>query len=169
VRDELGGYAGDNVTADFDLWSRLLRKGSATGHGECLVSYRNHSGSIMGRENAGRDKRSNDGLRRILTWNLQEWGGATAEEAARIAGLWLEPSEIGWPGYFSITGRLAGKGLAPGRSLVSEEDYTLMHRAVSVSPRCAGTMLLAMRQFSPQRYAALPQPRTLVTRLLHGF
>ncbi len=169
VRDRLGGYAGDNVTADFDLWSRLLRQGSAVGHGDCLVSYRNHARSIMGRENAGSERPSNDGLRRILTSNLQEWAGASAEEASRIAGIWLEPGEIGWPGYFTLTGNLAAKGLSPDPGLIAEEDYTLMHRALSVSPRCAGIMLLAMRKYAPRRYASLPRLRTLIIRLLHGF
>jgi hypothetical protein len=69
VRDELNGYAGDNVTADFDLWSRLLRRGGAVGDGRSLVSYRNHAGSIMGRENASHAKSSTEGLREILLKN----------------------------------------------------------------------------------------------------
>lgn len=170
VRDELGGYAGDNVTADFDLWSRLLRRGRAAGDAECLVSYRNHSGSIMGRENAAAEKPSNDGLREILCRNLGEWTGATGEEAARISSAWLEPQDGGWAGYFSAREKLAAAcPLSPDAGLIAEEDYTLMHRALAASPKCAAAMLSALRKFCPHRYAALPQPRTLLVRLVRGF
>ena len=169
VRDKLHGYAGDNVTADFDLWSRLLREGRAVGDGDCLVSYRNHHGSIMGRENAATEKRSNEGLREILCRNLHDWAGATEAEAARIAATWLEPAEAGWAGYFSVREKLVSCPLLPESGLIAEEDYTLMHRALGVSAKCAATMLAAMRMACPRRYTALPQPRTLLTRLIRGF
>ena len=169
VRDELKGYAGDNVTADFDLWSRLLRKGSAFGDGNCLVSYRNHSGSIMGKENAGTEKRSNNGLARILEENLQEWGGAGGDEAKVIASVWLDPAQANWGEYFSLTDQLASNSRAPSPSLIAEEDYTLMHRALGVSRECVVAMLQAMKSVAPNRYEALPRLRTVMTRILNRF
>jgi hypothetical protein len=139
------------------------------GDGDCLVSYRNHRGSIMGRENSAAKKPSNEGLRKILCRNLQEWAGATESEAAQIAVTWLEPAEAGWAGYFSLREKLASHLLLQDTALMAEEDYTLMHRALGVSAKCAATMLAMMRATCPRRYAALPQPRTLLTRLIRGF
>lgn len=169
VRDRLGGYSGDNVTADFDLWSRLLRQGSAAGDNRCLVSYRNHSGSIMGRENAAAKKISTDGLREILRSNLKEWCGASESEAARISDPWLEPCETGWADYFTIRENLAARSGETDPAVIAEEDYTLMHRALGVSPKCAAAFLSSMRVICPRRHAALPRIRTLLTRLARGF
>ncbi len=169
VRNEMGGYSGDNVTADFDLWSRLMRKGSAAGDNACLVSYRNHGSSIMGRENSSGEKPSNSGLRGILIRNLCDWSGASEADAERIAATWLEPAGAGWAGYFSLREKLAKGSTNQTAGLIAEEDYTLMHRALGVSVKCAATMLSAMRRVCPARYAALPQPRTAITRLMRGF
>ncbi|MEI6035983.1 MAG: hypothetical protein WCS65_17085, partial [Verrucomicrobiae bacterium] len=169
VRDELGGYAGDNVTADFDLWSRLLRRGDAMGDPECLVSYRNHGGSIMGKENAAAKKASSEGLREIQRSNLRAWTGAQAETSTRIAAAWLMPGGAGWGKYFTARESLVGCALRPGSRLIAEEDYTLMHRALAASRKCAAEMLAAMREICPGRYAALPQPRTAIARLMGGF
>lgn len=169
VREGLNGYAGDNVTADFDLWSRLLRKGGAVGDGRCLVSYRNHAGSIMGKEHKSDEKRSNGGLRRILECNLREWAGAAEHEAALIATAWLEPKNAEWDKYFVIRERLASCALRPDNSLIAEEDYTLMHLAAGVSSDCASSMLLAMKSVAPKRYAFLPWLRTTFHRILKGF
>lgn len=169
VRNEMGGYSGDNVTADFDLWSRLMRKGSAAGDKDCLVSYRNHGASIMGRENSSAEKRSNSGLREILIRNLCDWAGASGSDAERIAAAWLAPAEVGWAGYFSLREKLAKGSSNPHPGLIAEEDYTLMHLALGASVKCAATMLSAMRSVCPARYAALPQPRTVITRLMRGF
>ncbi len=169
VRDELNGYSGDNVTADFDLWSRLLRRGKAAGDPRRLVSYRNHSGSIMGRENRSSEKPSNEGLRKILLGNLADWAGAKPEEAAVIADAWLLPGDADWGEYFSIREHLVSKlpGVPP--SLIAEEDYSLLHLAAAVSPDCASTMLKAMRAEFARRYDALPQPRTLIARIMGSF
>lgn len=169
VRSELGGYSGDNVTADFDLWSRLLQQGEAMGERQCLVSYRNHSGSIMGRENADAAKRSNVGLAVIMQRNLQEWLGANEEESAVIVLAWLEPAKADWEKYFLVREKLASSSLAPIPSLIAEEDYALMHRAAGISRECVSLMLQAMQSISPERYAALPQPRTLLARIVGGF
>jgi hypothetical protein len=169
VRDELNGYAGDNVTADFDLWSRLLRKGGAAGDQRCLVSYRNHSESIMGQENKSPEKRSNQGLLKILQKNLSEWAGATGTEAVLIATAWLDPLHTSWKEYFLTRERLVSCALQPGNALIAEEDYTLMHLAAGVSSDCASSMLRAMRSVAPARYALLPQPRTIVHRIHKGF
>jgi len=169
VRNELQGYRGDNVTADFDLWSRLLRRGDAHGDREALVSYRNHGGSIMGKENASGTKPSNDGLREILRSNLRDWAKAGEEDAKVVAEAWLEPSATRWAHYFSARERLAGGGLFPDPWLVGEEDYTLMHRALAVSAHCAAGMLAAMRRVCPERTRSLPQPRTWLIRIARGF
>jgi len=169
VRNEMGGYSGDNVTADFDLWSRLMRKGTAAGDKDCLVSYRNHGSSIMGRENSSAEKPSNSGLREILVRNLCDWSGASGSDAERVASTWLAPAEAGWAGYFSLREKLAKGASNQNPGLIAEEDYTLMHRSLAVSTRCAATMLAAMRRVCPARYAALPQPRTFLTRLTRGF
>ena len=169
VRDELNGYAGDNVTADFDLWSRLLRNGVAVGDESSLVSYRNHAGSIMGKENAGTAKQSNAGVARILEENLQEWAGAGSEMAGRISAAWLDPSSVEWKEYFSFTEQLVTLRPTLSSALIAEEDYTLMHRAFGVSRECAVSMLKAMQSIAPKRYRALPQPRTLMIRMLNRF
>ena len=170
VRDELNGYAGDNVTADFDLWSRLLRRGGAVGDGRCLVSYRNHAGSIMGRENASLKKPSTEGLREVLLKNLIDWGGAVADEASVIAGAWLDPAGADWGGYFEIRERLvSGRGASVPDSLIAEEDYALMYRAASVSRHCACELLETMQSRFPLRYACLPQPKTLLGKILMHF
>jgi hypothetical protein len=169
VRDELNGYSGDNVTADFDLWSRLLRRGGAVGDLRCLVSYRNHSGSIMGREHASDEKPSSAGLRGILLENLIEWGGAGTDEARIMADAWLFPGDADWGEYFSIREHLVSKRTGVPSSLIADEDYTLLHRAAAVSPDCASTMLKAMRAEFTRRYDALPQPRTLIARIMGSF
>lgn len=169
VRDELGGYAGDNVTADFDLWSRLLRKGGGAGDRRCLVSYRNHSRSIMGREHASRNKPSNAGLRTILLENLVEWGGASAVEARVMADAWLFPGEADWERYFAIRERLASGHPGIPSSLIAEEDYALMHRAAAASAECASEMIGILRKGFARRYVSLPQPRSALSRLMGRF
>ena len=169
VRDKMGGYAGDNVTADFDLWSRLLRRGGAVGDSSCLVSYRNHSGSIMGREHASQQKPSTSALKEVLLKNLTEWGGAKPDESDVIADAWLLPGDADWERYFSIRERLVANLSGIRASLIAEEDYTLLHRAAAVSPDCASKMLKEMRRGVAFRYASLPQPRMLLARLMGGF
>jgi glycosyltransferase involved in cell wall biosynthesis len=168
VRDELNGYSGDNVTADFDLWSRLLRRGKAAGDPRRLVSYRNHSASIMGRENRSRGKTSNAGLKMILVSNLVDWAGATVEEAGLLADAWLSPMDADWDRYFSLRESLLAIRSDISVSLIAEEDYTLLHRAAAVSRECASGMIRAMRGKVPLRYASLPQPRTLMFRIMGG-
>jgi glycosyltransferase involved in cell wall biosynthesis len=169
VRDQLNGYDGDNVTADFGLWSRLLSHGGAVGDRRCLVSYRNHSGSIMGQEHQSLEKRSNQGLLQILKKNLRDWAGATEAEAVLIATAWLDPVRTSWEEYFLTRERLVSCALQPMNTLIAEEDYTLMHLAAGASSDCASSMLRAMRSAAPKRYAFLPQPRTTVHRILKGF
>jgi len=169
VRDQMGGYGASVVSEDLDLWSRLLNRGEAAGHKKSLVSYRNHACSIMGRENAAAKKPGNEGVGKILRQNLREWAGATEQEAGRIVGAWLDPDDVDWAVYFSVREKLVSCALAPELGLLAEQDYTLMHRALCVSPKCAAGMLAAMRKICPDRCAALPQPRTLLTRLLKGF
>jgi hypothetical protein len=169
VREELNGYSGDNVTADFDLWSRLLRRGGGVGDPRRLVSYRNHSGSIMGREHRSSEKPSSAGLRQILTENLQEWAGADGTQAEVLAGAWLHPGDADWEEYFSLRERFAANRPGLQASLIAEEDYTLLHRAASVSPDCASGMLSAMQAVCAARYASLPQPRTLLSRVMGMF
>jgi glycosyltransferase involved in cell wall biosynthesis len=169
VRSEMGGYSGDNVTADFDLWSRLLQQGEAMGERQCLVSYRNHSGSIMGRENMGGVKRSNTRLATIMQRNLREWLEASEGESKVIATAWLEPAKADWGKYFLVREKLASSSLAPVPSVIAEEDYALMHRATGISRECVSLMLHAMKSVSPVRFASLPQPRTLLSRMVGGF
>ena len=169
VREELDGYSGDNVTADFDLWSRLLRRGEGMGDGHSLVSYRIHSSSIMGRENAGAEMKSNAGVAAIMRQNLRELSEASEQEAAIISLGWLDPAMANWEQYFSARERLSSCHLHPAESLIAEEDYSLMHLAATVSPDCASALLRAMRSVAPKRYAAMPKPRFLMTRILKGF
>ncbi len=169
VRDKLKGYAGDNVTADFDLWSRLLRKGSAVGDGNCLVSYRNHSESIMGREHVAAAKRSDAGLATIIRNNLKEWTGASDREADLIVTAWIDPVNARWEEYFLIREKLVSCELNPTSSVVAEEDYTLMHRASCISKECVSAMLRSMKLAVPERYRSLPVLRTLLARTRGGF
>lgn len=169
VREELGGYTGDNVTADFDLWSRLLRKGGSAGDGRYLVSYRNHAHSIMGREHGSNDKPSNAGLREILLRNLTKWGRGNASEAAVVADTWLAPGNADWGEYFAIRECLVARCPTIPSSLIAEEDYTLLHRAAAVSRDCVSQMMKVMKEQFPHRHASLPQPQTLITRILGRF
>jgi len=109
------------------------------------------------------------GSGRSSSGNLREWSGASDSEAERIASTWLAPAEAGWAGYFSLREKLAQSSSNPNPGLIAEEDYTLMHRALTVSVKCAATMLSAMRSVCPARHAALPQPRTIITRMMRGF
>jgi len=169
VRDELKGYAGDNVTADYDLWSRLLRLGDAFGGESCLVSYRNHAESIMGREHFTATKRSDAGLDAIMRNNLKEWTGASDRRADLIVTAWLDPANARWEEYFIIREKLASCELAPSVTLLAEEDYTLMHRVAVVSKTCVTAMLQAMKSVVPDRYRSLPTLRTPLARLRGGF
>lgn len=165
VRRELGGYRGDNVTADFDLWSRLLRLGTAAGHPRALVSYRIHSGSIMGREHAAPLRATTEGLRAILMENLRDWLGASGETCSLVASAWLEPGSVAWNDYFAATDALAGSHHGISLSLIAEEDLSLLHRAAGVSRECAERMLSSMQEVSPRRHDRLPLLRTLALRL----
>jgi hypothetical protein len=123
----------------------------------------------MGRENQSNEKLSNAGLRGILFKNLVEWGGANTCEADVIADAWLAPGNTDWEEYFMIRERLAASRPLIPASLVAEEDYTLLHRAASFSPDCAVKMLKIMREGFARRYSSLPQPRTLLSRVMGGF
>ena len=164
VWEELGGYAGDNVTADYDLWSRLLRKGQAFGDLRPLVSYRNHARSIMGMERDSLKRPSDEGLRAIMVANLGDWASVSGDDAGLIAQAWLAPETTDWPAYFHLTDFLSQR-LRPARALLAEEDYTLMHRAQAVSNDCARKMLIAMHQVSSGRFRSLPFFRTTISRL----
>jgi hypothetical protein len=152
VRDELGGYGGDNVTADFDLWSRLLRRGKAYGAREALIGYRVHGHSIMGRANEGqagagaREEATREALGEVLQGNLREWSGASEEEADLLAGAWLEPEGVeDWEKYFAVRDRLAAGQRVSGE-LLAEQDYTLWHRCVGVSQTCGDVFWWAWRR-----------------------
>lgn len=165
VRDGLGGYGGQTVTEDYELWSELLRHGKAVGHPERLVSYRNHSNSIMGRANSGGDSSATVRLQDLMCRNLREWAGASEAEARLIAAAWTDPSFMQWQEYFEQTDRLIGTAAGASAKIVAEQDYTLMHRAFGRAPEAAPALLAAMRRHSPGRYAALPQPRTFLSKV----
>jgi glycosyltransferase involved in cell wall biosynthesis len=165
-RDQLGGYRNCKACEDYDLWSRLLRNGMAIGSSEALVSYRNHAGSIMGREHAAQAERKNSVLRQIMTGNLQEWLDASQEEADLVVTAWLDPVHSEWEKYFDVTTRMAGERIHPSPRLLAEQDFTLLNRAAAVSRESANQMLSALQKISPSRYASLPQPRTFLTRLI---
>ena len=166
VREDLGGYRNCKACEDYDLWSRLLCHGKAVGSPETLVSYRNHAASIMGQEHAVQAERENPALREIMSKNLQDWLKASAAEDDLVASAWLDPQNASWEDYFAATNRLACGPLRPHQSLLAEQDFTLLNRAASVSADVALEMLAALKKTSLDRYAALPQPRTFITRLL---
>lgn len=165
-RDKLGGYRNCKACEDYDLWSRLLRNGKAIGSVEALVSYRNHAGSIMGREHAVQAERKNSALKEIMTGNLEEWLDASKEEADLVVSAWLDPAHAEWERYFAVTTRMAGERIQPSRRLLAEQDFTLMNRAADVSAEEAAEMLSALQKVAPPRFLSLPQPRTFLTRLL---
>lgn len=167
VRDR--GYAGDNVTADYELWSCLLREGAALGDSTCLVSYRNHPASIMGQANVAVAHKTGQDLRSIALRNLCEWARASEEEANAVTETWNNPAHANWERYFAVREKLARCELAPGAGLIAEEDYTLMHRAFGVSRACGRAMLDALHEIAPHRCACLPQPRTAISQLLASF
>lgn len=157
VREDLGGYAGDNVTADFALWSRLLRRGRAEGLGEPLVGYRIHGHSIMGRANAmragagARERATHEALAAILRENLREWAGAQEEEGNLLATAWLSPDAVeDWEEYFVVRERLARAHGVP-EELIAEEDYTLWHRCRAISRETARHFRSALRKVCPER------------------
>lgn len=173
VRDRLGGYRGDNVTADYDLWSRLLRLGPACGVPRPLVSYRNHASSIMGqdRQNA-LDSRLVE-LGRIRRENLQAWLHATDDEADVVAKAWIRPGEADWARYFEVTREWASRasvcGLRADHDVLREEDYTLLHLARGIGREHGRRFLDVMAEKCPERRAALPWVRTLLTRWRGGW
>lgn len=166
ARDRLQGYRDCKACEDYDLWSRLLRNGKAIGTSEALVSYRNHAGSIMGREHAVQAERKNPALNEIMSENLKEWVDAADKEIDLILSAWLNPAHTEWDRYFAATTRLAGTRLQPSKSLLAEQDFTLLNRAAAVSTDLAKAMLSALNNVSPSRYASLPQPRTFLTRFM---
>ena len=165
-RDQLGGYRNCKACEDYDLWSRLLRQGQAIGSAEALVSYRNHSGSIMGREHAVQAERKNSALKEIMAGNLQEWLDASKEEADLVVSAWLDPAHADWERYFAVTTRMAGEKIQPSQRLLAEQDFTLLNRAAAVSRETANQMLSALKKIAPSRYTSLPQPRTCLTRFM---
>lgn len=175
VRDELGGYGGDNVTADFELWSRLLRRGKAFGLREALVGYRVHGHSIMGRANEGqagagaREAATRAALGEILRGNLRNWAGAVEEEAELLSGAWLEPGAVeDWEGYFAVRDRLAqARGVS--RELLAEQDYTLWHRCVGVDATCGEVFWWAWRRRRPGAWRDWPWWRWGLSRMGRTF
>lgn len=171
VRDELGGYDGDNVTADFQLWSRLLERGSALGVAEPLVGYRVHGHSIMGRANAGKagagggEERTRGSLGEILQKNLQRWAGASELEAELLAQAWLAPGEVAdWEEYFQIRERLAqARGISP--ELLAEQDYTLWHRCLAAGEATAQVFWWARERHVPSARKFWPWGRWSLTQI----
>ncbi len=168
VRDQLGGYEGDNVTADYDLWSRLLRVGPGHGVPQSLVSYRNHGTSIMGQDRQESAPSRTEALVRLRTWNLREWLGATEAEAETVAAAWTRPARVDWERYFEVTEGLVARAgdhdLRPGEEVLQEEDYTLFHLALAAGRENGKRFMEAMKQKSPSRRAALPRIRTFLAR-----
>lgn len=173
VRDRLGGYRGDNVTADYDLWSRLLRLGVACGVPRQLVSYRNHASSIMGQDRQNTPDSRLAELGKIRRDNLQSWLRATDDEADAVVTAWTRPGEVDWARYFETTRELASRaaacGMRAGHDVLREEDYTLLHLAMGAGRDRGRGFLDAMVEKCPERRAALPPVRTLLTRWKGGW
>lgn len=167
VRDKLGGYQDIHACEDFDLWSRLLHHGKALGTNECLVSYRMHAGSIMGKENSASSKKSKEKIRSVMIQNLLAFSKASNEQAEIIVEAWIDPSRIDWSLYFQTTMELSRGALNPPKLLIAEQDYALFHRAVSVSGPCGASLLASLRKEHPERFSALPHLRMLITRILN--
>lgn len=159
----IGGYRGDNVVADYDLWSRLLRRGTAVGAEAALVSYRIRPDSIMGCENAQPGRQA--GVAEIMLQNLRDWAGATDSEAHAIVGAWIEPAPEKLDGFLRASEALRGRRLNPSPKVVAELDYTLFHRAASRG--CGKEFLVLLRQIAPDRHRALPAFRMAISRMLH--
>lgn len=159
----IGGYRGDNVVADYDLWSRLLRRGTSAGAGTELVSYRVRPDSIMGCENARPGRQA--GVARVMLQNLRDWAGANDAEAQAIVGAWLEPAPGNLDGFLLASEVLRSRRLNPPARVVAELDYTLFHRAAS---RGYGREFLGhLRKIAPDRHRALPAFRMAISRILH--
>lgn len=156
----MGGYAGDNVVADYDLWSRLLREGRACGLLQTLVSYRIHATSIMAAENARPERQA--GVAGIMGDNLREWAGATDQEIQDIVEGWLRPGPTKVAAFVAASESLRGRKLAPPRAVLAALDYTLFHRAAACG--CGTEFLEALRKGAPGRRRALPTLRIAVSR-----
>ncbi len=170
VRDHLGGYAGDNVTADFDLWSRMLQHGKASGFCGALVSYRIHRGSIMGRENRLAERPSDGGLKNLLARNLVRWANAENEEADFLATFVLHPTSVGGKRYVELTGDLLSgmQDRHPSRKVMGEIDFTILNRAYAVSPECGKSLYRELSRSTLSRSKSLPAVRTPILRLIHS-
>ncbi|MEO8206387.1 MAG: glycosyltransferase [Chthoniobacterales bacterium] len=158
VTDKLDGYRRDNVSADYDLWTRLLAEGHAKKCIGPLVSYRLHSHSIMGTENSASEKASSAPLREIMLENIARCADAFSQEDAQvILDAWTDGENPDWPLYFKKRTQLMTlflqKNPAPAglSRLISQQDYTLYHRALR---RGRGNSLAFLRALSAQNSGA---------------
>ena len=108
----------------------------------------------------------NSALKHIMAKNLREWIGASEQEVSIIVSAWLDNGDVDWEMYFKVTTRLTSGELNPSADLLAEQDFTLLNRAVRGSSNRADEMLVALKKICPQRYAALPKFKVLLTRLL---
>lgn len=136
VTGDLRGYRYDNVAADYDLWTRILKSGHAMKSPGTLVHYRLHSHSIMGTENASAEKKSAQFLQNIMRENITRIPGDSENPAdfQILLDAWTTDEPQDWHEYFTQRGKLLRRfdpqhsSLHGMKSLLSQEDYTLFHR-----------------------------------------
>ncbi|MEO6053817.1 MAG: glycosyltransferase [Chthoniobacterales bacterium] len=163
VFDKLGGYRRDNVSADYDLWTRLLANGHAKKCEGALVSYRLHTRSIMGTENSSSKKMSSTPLREIMLENIKNAVDTFAPDDAQvILDAWTDGEAIDWPRYFEK--RLALLNLFVAKHpdavgmdhLISQQDYTLFHRVLRKGRGASLAFLSALNSHNRRALSRLP-------------
>ncbi|MEO6848712.1 MAG: glycosyltransferase [Chthoniobacterales bacterium] len=164
VFDNLKGYKRDNVSADYDLWTRLLANGRAVKCEGALVSYRQHAKSIMGTENDAVDKVSSAPLREIMGQNISRFAGDSikSENFREIMNAWTDCEDLNWKNYFEQRDQLMKAFLIKEsnvvgmNNLLAQQDYTLFHRMLRKSRGEARKFLQACRAQKSEGFAHLP-------------
>jgi len=160
-----GGYSDLRSCEDYELWTRLLSRGTIRSVKDCLVQYRQHAGSIMAQEHGANSGLHRSVLRSVASEHLRRTFGVDPERFAPVLDCWHLGEAVSWPDYFGAQQelerlvRVGGAGSDGFRSVVADQDYTLFCRLWRRSKVDAWAFLSGLWRFSRERFLGLPWHR----------
>lgn len=161
-----GGYKNVPACEDYELWSRLSRRGPIYSLEQPLVKYRIHRTSIMGKENAMTTEAHLHARREIAQSNIRHTFGKLLgeDEEVTLLNTWHSQNSANWKKYFRVRDYLSHKFASKTKvkgfaELIAEEDYALFCRIVKHRKKDAMNFLLSLGQSNFERLVRLPWVR----------
>lgn len=172
IVNRFDGYRDCRVSEDMDLWGRVAAELPVVTIPDCLVSYRQHSGSIMAVAGVSDGAERIAVVRAILLRNLAALApGTSMRELGQLAEVWSDPEPTAeWDEYFHAIaavrlGFLRGHRTVLGLARVLADQHYMLLGRIAAADRWS--FLRALCRAERMAFLRLPLAR-LAIMLMRG-